>query len=55
MLTSRPAFAAAGVAGVIAVVGFEWPYATELIAAIGGGLVAGMLTQRLLKEREPAV
>ena len=54
VLTSRPAFAAAGVAGVIAVVGFDWPYATELITAIGGGLAAGMLAQRLLRERVPA-
>jgi 4-azaleucine resistance transporter AzlC len=51
VLTNRPAFAAAGVAGLIAVVGFGWPYATELIVAIVGGLVAGMLTQRLLRER----
>ncbi len=51
VLTGRPAFAAAGVAGAIAVLGYDWPYATELITAIGGGLVAGMLAERLLRER----
>ena len=54
VLAGRPAFAAAGVAGVTAVVGFDWPYATELIAAIAGGLVAGMLVERLLRERVAA-
>ncbi len=48
VLTSRPAFAAAGVAGVIAVAGFDWPYGTELITAIAGGLVAGVFVARLL-------
>ena len=54
VLRNRPAFAAAGAAGAIAVAGFEWPYATELIAAIVGGLAAGLLAQRLLGERVPA-
>ncbi len=48
VLTTRPAFAAAGVAGVIAVAGFDWPYGTELITAIAGGLVAGVFVARLL-------
>ena len=48
VLTTRPAFAAAGVAGVIAVAGFGWPYGTELIIAIAGGLVAGVFVARLL-------
>ena len=54
VLTTRPAFAAAGIAGVIAVAGFDWPYGTELITAIGGGLVGGMLVARLLGKKEVA-
>ena len=54
VLTTRPAFAAAGVAGVIAVAGFDWPYGMELITAIGGGLVGGMLVARLLEKEVAA-
>ncbi len=54
VLTSRPAFAAAGVAGVIAVVGYDWPYATELVTAIIGGLAAGVLLEKALNGRAEA-
>ena len=51
VLTSRPAFAAAAVAGVIAVVGFDWPYGTELVTAIVGGLAAGVVLDNVLSRK----
>ena len=50
-LTDRPAVAAAAVAGVIAVVGFRWPYGTGLIAAATAGIVAGAAIERALAAR----
>lgn len=48
VLKTKPAMVAAGVAGLIAVVGFDWPYGTELFAAIVGGLLAGAAAERML-------
>ncbi len=49
-LTDRPAFAAAAVAGAIAVVGFRWPYGTGLITAAVAGIVAGAGLARAVGE-----
>ena len=48
VLTSRPAVAAAAVAGLVAVIGFDWPYGIALVAAIGAGLLAGVALDRAL-------
>jgi 4-azaleucine resistance transporter AzlC len=48
VLTSRPALAAALVAGVVAVLGFDWPYGVALIAATVLGLSAGVALDRAL-------
>ena len=57
VLTSRAALAAAAVAGVVAVAGFDWPYGVALVAAIVAGLVAGVGAERALgragSDREP--
>jgi 4-azaleucine resistance transporter AzlC len=56
-LRQRPAMAAAGVAGLAAVVGFGWPYGTGLLAAAFAGMAAGMALDRALPsgdEAEPA-
>jgi len=50
VLTNRPAVAAAAAAGVVAVVGHDWPYGTELITAIVAGLLAGVAVERLTVE-----
>ncbi len=42
VLKGRPAVAAAAVAGVIAVVGFRWPYGTGLLTAMLLGMAAGI-------------
>ena len=52
-LTDRPAVAAAAVAGVIAVIGFRWPYGTGLIGAATAGIVAGAALERALATAEP--
>jgi 4-azaleucine resistance transporter AzlC len=55
-LRQRPALAAAGLAGLVAVVGFGWPYGTGLLAAAFAGMAAGMALDRALPsdgEAEP--
>ena len=42
-LKSRPAVTAAVVGGVVAVLGFRWPYGTGLLTAILLGMVAGIV------------
>ena len=51
VLTSRPALAAAAVAGAVAVVGFDWPYGVALVAATVAGLAAGVGLDRALRAR----
>ena len=51
VLTNRPALAAAVVAGLVAAVGFDWPYGIALVAAIGAGLSAGLALDRALGGR----
>lgn len=48
VLTSRPALAAAAVAGVVATVGFDWPYALGLVSAMLTGLAGGLVAGRAL-------
>ena len=48
VLTSRPAFGAAAAAGLVAVIGFDWPYGIALVVAIGAGLLAGVALDRAL-------
>jgi 4-azaleucine resistance transporter AzlC len=50
-LTDRPAIAAGAVAGLIAVIGFRWPYGTGLITAATAGIVAGAALERALAAR----
>jgi len=45
-LTGRPAIVAAGMAGLVAVAGYHWPYGTGLLAAAAAGMVAGLLADR---------
>lgn len=47
-LKGRPALAAAAVAGVIATVGFRWPYGTGLLTAILAGMAAGIAAHAVL-------
>lgn len=47
-LRRRPALVAAGLAGVVAVVGFRWPYGIGLLAAMLGGMLAGVATELAL-------
>ena len=47
-LSGRPAFAAAAVAGAVAVAGHGWPYSTGLMTAAVAGVVAGMLAHRMV-------
>jgi 4-azaleucine resistance transporter AzlC len=51
-LGQRSAVAAAAVAGIIAVVGFRWPYGVGLIAAAAAGMVAGIALDRTLSSGE---
>jgi predicted branched-subunit amino acid permease len=51
VLTSRPAVVAAAVAGLVALLGFDWPYGVGLLAATMSGLAAGVLLDRALGER----
>ncbi len=51
VLTSRPTLAASMVAGLVAVLGFDWPYGIALVAAIGAGLAAGLALERALGGR----
>lgn len=51
VLTSRPALAAAVVAGAVAMLGFGWPYGTALITAAVLGLSAGVALDRMLGAR----
>ena len=48
VLTSRPALAAAAVAGLVAVVGFDWPFGVGLVAATMAGLASGVAIERAL-------
>jgi 4-azaleucine resistance transporter AzlC len=48
VLTSRPAVAAALVAGLVAVLGFHWPYGVALVTATVLGLSAGVALDRAL-------
>lgn len=41
-LRGRPAVAAAALAGVVAVIGFRWPYGTGLLIAMLVGILAGI-------------
>lgn len=52
-VSERPALGAAAVAGVVAVVGFRWPYGVGLIAAAMVGMAAGMALDRVLSSGEP--
>jgi 4-azaleucine resistance transporter AzlC len=45
-LTGRAAFAAAAVAGALAVAAEDWPYSTGLMTAAVAGVVAGLLVHR---------
>ena len=47
-LKGRPAVAAAAVAGVVAVVGFRWPYGTGLLMSIVAGMAAGIVAHAVL-------
>jgi predicted branched-subunit amino acid permease len=49
-LTGRSAVAAAGLAAVVAVVGFRWPYGTGVLGAIVLGMLAGILAARWSKD-----
>ncbi len=48
VLTSRPALAAAAIAGLVAVLGFDWPYAIGLVVATVAGLAGGIGVERAL-------
>jgi len=50
----RPALAAGAVAGLVAVLGFTWPYRTGLFAAALAGMAAGLATEPLLGARAGA-
>ncbi|HYM15997.1 MAG TPA: AzlC family ABC transporter permease [Dehalococcoidia bacterium] len=54
MASERPALAAAAVAGLVAVVGFRWPYGIGLIVAAGAGMAAGIALDRALSPSAPA-
>ena len=47
-LKDRPALAAALVAGVVAVVGFRWPYGTGLLTAMIVGMTAGIVVESIV-------
>jgi 4-azaleucine resistance transporter AzlC len=51
-LAQRSAVGAAAVAGIVAVVGFRWPYGVGLIAAAAAGMSAGIALDRTLGEGE---
>lgn len=53
-LKGRPAIAAAGIAGIIAVIGFRWPYGTGLLTAMLIGMAAGIAADVALALPEPA-
>ena len=53
-LKGRPAVAAAGIAGIIAVIGFRWPYGTGLLTAMLVGMAAGIAADFALALPEPA-
>jgi 4-azaleucine resistance transporter AzlC len=46
LLRDRPALAAAAVAALVAVVGFDWPYGTGLVTAALAGMLAGIALER---------
>jgi 4-azaleucine resistance transporter AzlC len=52
-LRDRPSFAAAAVAGGVAVVGFGWPYSTGLFAAAIAGMAAGLALERASGAKPP--
>ncbi len=54
VLRGRPAIAAAAIAGVIAVIGFRWPYGTGLLTAMLLGMAAGIAADVALGSPEPA-
>jgi 4-azaleucine resistance transporter AzlC len=54
-LRGRPALAAAAVAGVVAVVGFRWPYGTGLLAAMLAGMACGIGADAVLGKRAAGV
>jgi predicted branched-subunit amino acid permease len=54
VLRGRPAVAAAAIAGVIAVIGFRWPYGTGLLTAMLIGMAAGIAADMALSSVEPA-
>lgn len=51
-LRSRPAAAAAGVAGLVASLGVDWPYGLGLLIGACAGLAAGLVASRALPGRE---
>lgn len=53
-LKDRPAMAAALLAGVIAVIGFGWPYGTGLLTAMVAGMAAGFVAQSVSPRDEGA-
>lgn len=52
-LKGRPGVAAAAIAGVVAVIGFRWPYGTGLLTAMLVGMAAGIATDLALALPEP--
>jgi predicted branched-subunit amino acid permease len=46
-LKDRPAAAAALLAGLVAVVGFRWPYGTGLLTAMIAGMAAGFAAESI--------
>jgi 4-azaleucine resistance transporter AzlC len=49
-LRGRPAIAAAMIAGVIAAIGFRWPYGTGLLTAMLAGMTAGIVADLALSD-----
>jgi 4-azaleucine resistance transporter AzlC len=47
MLRDRPALAAAVIAALVAVAGFDWPYRSGLFAAAVAGMAAGLALERV--------
>jgi 4-azaleucine resistance transporter AzlC len=54
-LKDRPAAAAAVIAGVVAVIGFRWPYGTGLLTAMFAGMAAGFVAETITGGPAPEV
>lgn len=54
-LRDRPMSAAAAVAALVAVFGFNWPYGAGLLAAATAGMMTGMALERATGERAASV